>query len=272
MSSAVPAVVTSGLTFSFPGSPPVIENAELRLADGDFVSLVGPNGGGKTTLLRLMLGLLEPQRGSIRIFGLPPAAARRQIGYLPQHARHDPRFPVSAQDVVLMGRLSGGAPRGPFRAVDRDAAAAALAEVGLADLRRRSFAELSGGQRQRVLIARALACAPRLLLLDEPTASLDAHVEEEFHALLQRLNRRLTVILVSHDLGFVARYVRTVVCVKRRVVVHPTSEITGEMINEIYGGEVRMVRHDHAAPDRVATGDDATGHHAATDHAGGGAA
>ncbi len=239
------AIVAQGLGFAYPGGEPAIEAADLELAEGDFASLVGPNGGGKTTLLRLMLGLLQPQRGRILVFGRPPAAARREIGYLPQHAAHDPRFPISVLEVVLMGRLAGGRPRGLFRAADREAAVAALAEVGLADLRRRPFASLSGGQRQRVLIARALACAPRLLLLDEPTASLDAHIEEEFYALLQRLNRRLTIVLVSHDLGFVSRFVRTVVCVKRRVVVHPTHAITGEMINEIYGGEVHMVRHDH---------------------------
>lgn len=251
MTDAMPAILTTGLSFAYPGHEPVLENVDLRLDEGDFVSLVGPNGGGKTTLLRLLLGLLEPTHGRVEIFGQPPSTARRQIGYLPQHAGHDQRFPVSVQDVVLLGRLSGSVPRGPFRRADKSAAAEALAEVGLADLRRRPFAELSGGQRQRVLIARALACAPRLLLLDEPTASLDAHVEEEFHALLEELNRRLTVVLVSHDLGFVARYVRTVVCVKRRVIVHPTSAITGEIINEIYGGEVRMVRHDHAAPRRA---------------------
>ena len=120
-----------------------------------------------------------------------------------------------------------------------------LEEVGLADQAARHFSALSGGQKQRVLIARALAAEPDLLLLDEPTAGLDAHVEEGFYRLLTELNRRLTVILVSHDLGFVSRFVKSVVCVGKKVVIHPTSEITGEVIAELYGGEMRLVRHDH---------------------------
>jgi zinc transport system ATP-binding protein len=137
---------------------------------------------------------------------------------------------------------------GPYRRADHDAAAKALRQVDLVDVRRRPFSELSGGQQHRVLIARALAAEPRLLLLDEPTAGLDLKMEEDLYGLLAELNRRMTVVLVSHDLGFVSRFVRTVVCVKRRVAVHPTSEITGEMIQEIYGADVRMVRHDRQCP------------------------
>ncbi len=248
----VPAVALEGLSFAFPQGEPVLENVSLTVGPRDFVSVVGPNGGGKTTLLRLILGLLEPTRGTVRVFGRPPAAARRLIGYMPQHPQHDPHFPVSVRDVVLMGRLAAAHPRGPFGRADKEAAVRALGEVGLDDLRHRPFAELSGGQRQRVLIARALACEPRLLLLDEPTANLDLHVEGELYDLLKELNRRLAVVLVSHDLGFVSGYVRTVVCVKRRVMVHPTSEITGEIIREMYGADVRLVRHDrHDHEDRL---------------------
>ena len=246
--SDVPAIAVRDLAFAYPGEPAVLEDVAFTIAEGDFVSVVGPNGGGKTTLLRLLLGLLSPSRGEVRLFGRPPEQARRQIGYMPQHPQLDPHFPVSARDVVLMGRLGPGRPRGLFGRDDKEAARRALAEVGLEEMGRRPFAALSSGQKQRVLIARALACAPRLLLLDEPTANLDLHVEGELYELLRELNRRLTVVLVSHDLGFVSRYVRTVVCVKRHVAVHPTSEITGDIIRDMYGGDVRVVRHDHAVP------------------------
>jgi zinc transport system ATP-binding protein len=240
-----PVIALDNVSFAYPQGGPVLEDVSLAIGDRDFASVVGPNGGGKTTLLRLILGLLEPSRGTVRIFGRPPAAARPWIGYMPQHPQHDPHFPVSVRDVVLMGRLSPGHPRGPFGRPDKQAAVHALGEVGIADLKDRPFAALSGGQRQRVLIARALACAPRLLLLDEPTANLDLHVEGELYDLLRELSRRLTVVLVSHDLAFVSGWVRTVVCVKRRVMVHPTSEVTPEIIREMYGGDVRLVRHDH---------------------------
>jgi len=239
-----PVIRVEGLSFSYNGQN-VLQGVNLTVDERDFVSLVGPNGGGKTTLLKLVLGLLTPQAGRVRVFGLPPGEARGRIGYMPQHPQVDLQFPVSVLDVVLMGRLARGSRFGPYSRADREAAGRALAEVGLCDDLRRPFSDLSGGQRQRVLIARALAVEPQLLLLDEPTANLDVHAEAELYTLLECLNRRLTIVLVSHDLGFVSQVVKSVVCVKGSVVVHPTSEITGEMIQEIYGGDVRMVRHDH---------------------------
>jgi len=237
------------------------------------VCIVGPNGGGKTTLVKLILGLLTPQRGEVRLFGQSPCRARRRVGYMPQHVQHDAQFPVTVMDIVLMGRLgqsgvaqppsavqTGGHSRGrlchilqgllgwPKRA-DRRAALDALRQVGLDDFGRRPFASLSGGQRQRVLIARALSGNPDLLLLDEPTSNVDSLVEARLLDLLRELNRRMTIVMVSHDLGFVSGFVESVICVNRRVVVHPTAEITGAVIRDVYGGEVRMVRHDEFSHD-----------------------
>jgi zinc transport system ATP-binding protein len=240
---AASVISLEGVSFAY-DSTPIIEDVYLEIPQRDFACMVGPNGGGKTTLLKLFLGLLVPARGRIRIFGKSPEAARSRIGYMPQHAQVDFRFPVSVADVVLMGRIGKAETVGPYRRAHREVAWQALREVGLADLRQKAFGDLSGGQRQRVLIARALAVEPELLLLDEPTANLDASAENELYELLRRLNERLTVIMVTHDLGFVSRFVKTVICVKRCVVVHPTSEVTGEVIREMYGGEVCMIRHD----------------------------
>jgi len=239
-----PAIEIEDVWFSYNG-PPVLREVSLRIARRELVCMVGPNGGGKTTLLKLMLALLRPGRGRIRILGRSPAEARPAVGYMPQHAHFDPKFPVSVMDVVLMGRLGRSALMGPHRRADRAAADHALEEVDLADFRKRSFSELSGGQRQRVLIARSLVSAPELLLLDEPTASLDVAVETEFHDLLRRLSQRLTVVVVSHDVGFVADVVGRVVCVKGTVAVHPTAALTGELVRDLYGLDVRLIRHDH---------------------------
>ncbi len=245
------AVRFESVDFSYDGAP-VIEGADFSVADGDFMSVIGPNGAGKTTLAKLLLGLLEPRSGSIRVFGRTPRSARSQLGYVPQYAQFDPAFPVTGMDVVLMGRLG---PRiGPYRREDRREARAALAEVGLEGLENRRFSQLSGGQRQRVLIARALAGNPRMLILDEPTANVDAAVESRLSTLLRRLNERMTILLITHDLGFVSDAVRHVVCVDRWVKMHPTEEVTAEMITELYGGNVRMVRHDKTEHEAGATG------------------
>lgn len=234
-----------GLAFAYNGQA-VLENVDLAVPELAFAAVVGPNGGGKTTLLKLMLGLIAPQAGWVRVLGGRPEAARRQVGYMPQHSQVDPNFPVTVLDVVLMGRLGGGGGWLFWSRAARRAAREALERVGLSGLERRPFHDLSGGQRQRVLIARALAGRPRLLLMDEPTANVDAAAEHEVFELLKELNREATVIVVSHDIGFVSPYVGQVICVNRRVVSHPTCEVTGEVIAQIYGREVLMVRHDHA--------------------------
>ena len=238
------AIEIKDLWFSY-NDQAVLREVNLQIAREELVCMVGPNGGGKTTLLKLMLGLLAPDRGNVRILGATPQQARPSVGYMPQHASFDPRFPVNVTDVVLMGRLGRAPSLGPYGTADRTAATEALAQVGLEQLSKRSFSELSGGQRQRVLIARALVCRPQLLLLDEPTASLDVGVEEEFHKLLEELSKRLTVVVVSHDIGFVSEVVGKVVCVRGTVAVHPTDELTGEVMRELYGRDVRLIRHDH---------------------------
>ena len=163
MSSTTPIQIEN-LDFSY-GTVSVLEKANLTLGDREFVSIVGPNGGGKTTLLKIILGLLEPRNGTVSIFGNTPVVGRKQIGYLPQYANLDPKFPVTACDVILMGLLGQTRRFGFYTRSDKEAAYSILAHVGLDKLRNRPLSALSGGQRQRVLIARALVSKPKLLLL-----------------------------------------------------------------------------------------------------------
>jgi len=244
-----PIIEIEGLWFSY-GTEPVLRDVNLWIDPGEFVCMLGPNGGGKTTLLKLILGLLRPDRGTIRVLGGEPRETCWRSGYVAQQARFDPSFPVSVLDVVLMGRLGRSAGLGPHRRADVQAADAALAEVSLTGLRKRPFSELSGGQRQRVLIARALAAEPELMLIDEPTSNLDVGVEHEFQQLLASLAERMTIVLVSHDIGFVTEQVGKVVCVQQRVAVHPTASLTGDLMRDLYGQDIRLVRHDHTCVQR----------------------
>ncbi len=221
---------------------PVLENVNLAVSSKEFTSIVGPNGGGKTTLLKLILGLIRPDKGRIQVLGDCPEKVRRHIGYMPQHAHLDTRFPATVQDVVLMGRLS--AKKFWFGKEDRTRAVEALEKVDMADHRHSGFNALSGGQKQRALIARALCTRPRMLILDEPTANVDHETGESLFSILSELNSRMTILLVSHDIGLVSKYVKHVICVNRQVVTHPTTVLEGALINEIYNGEFKIVRHD----------------------------
>ncbi|MDI6686780.1 MAG: ABC transporter ATP-binding protein [Desulfobacterales bacterium] len=221
----------------------VLKDITLTVEDGSFLGIVGPNGSGKTTLLKLILGLIHPLRGSVRVFGQAPERARPSIGYVPQHAEIDSSFPVSVMDVVLIGRLGKAPLIGKYRKIDMEMAEEALKEVEISELRTHRFGTLSGGQRQRVFMARALVGRPEILLLDEPTVSIDGRVEQDIYELLKKLNKKATIILVSHDLGFISTYVNQVACVNRSLVCNPTENVTSDVIGACYGGPVHMIKH-----------------------------
>ncbi len=226
--------------------PSVLQDVTFELCEGDFAAVVGPNGGGKSTLARIIVGLITPRRGRVEVFGSSPRRASLDIGYMPQHTSLDPLFPITAGEVVLMGRLGRGSRLGPWGSRDRDVATAALRDVGLPDIAERRLDELSGGQRRRVLLARALATEPRLLVLDEPTAGLDPSVQDEFYALLRELNRNLTILMVSHDTSLVSRSVTRVFCVNGTLAEHCLTEVPDDWRELFYGPrQVRLVRHDH---------------------------
>jgi len=218
---------------------PVLVDVSLRVEEGECVAMIGPNGGGKSTLLKLALGLLKPESGAIHVFDHAPHTGCRLIGYVPQHLHFDPKFPVTCLEVVLMGRLDRLPWWGRYSLEDRAAAHESFRRVGLAGMEERPFASLSGGQKQRVLIARALFTEPRLLLLDEPTANVDLTVEERFVELLEELRAKVTIVLVTHDLGLVERLTDQVICVNRRVHRHRVSDLDGETLRQIYSAELR---------------------------------
>lgn len=243
--SARPAIELHEVEFSF-GPRRVLEAVDLRVERGAFLGIIGPNGGGKTTLLEIVLGLLEPDDGSVDVLGRTPAEARGRIGYVPQHARFDHDFPITVRDLVLMGRLGRRRGRpGRWSADDRASAGRALRRMELEDRAEALIGGLSGGQLQRALIARALAVEPEILLLDEPTASVDTRVGRNVYELLQELAGSVTVVLVTHDVGVISRYVESVACLNRRLHYHGTDELTPELLEETYGAPVDMVAHEH---------------------------
>ena len=212
----------------------VLEDVSLDIQQGDFIAMIGPNGGGKTTLLKLMLGLLRPNKGAIRVLGDPTAKASHHIGYVSQDVHINRSFPITAIDVVLMGKLEPGKRWAKSSVQDRTDALNALERMEIADCASSKIGELSGGQRQRVFIARALVTQPKVLLLDEPTASIDAKGQAEFYRLLKELNKDITILVVSHDLVAISTYVKSVACVNKRLHYHHQAEITGEMLEEMY--------------------------------------
>ena len=238
-----PAIKLENISFSY-NNTSVLDDVNLSVLENEFIWIVGPNGGGKTTLMKIMLGLLRPRTGHVKIFGSPVTQSLHRIGYVPQHAHLDRRFPITVMEVALMGRLTGGPNAGSYSASDRKSAMQALELLDISGLARLSLHELSGGQQRRLLIARALAAEPDLLLLDEPTANLDRQIEAELFDIFRELNSRLTIVMVSHDPAFVSDFVEHVVCVNRTVAVHPTAIMDRQFIGELYGTQVRMVRHD----------------------------
>ncbi len=237
------AISIQDLSFAY-DSREILSNVNLEINSFDSICVVGPNGGGKSTLIKLIIGLLTPGSGTVRVFGKKPEEARRRIGYVPQYAQYDPQFPISVYEVVCMGRL-GNSVTGRYTKKDREQVLESLEITRISDIASRPFSLISGGQRQRVLIARALATEGDILILDEPTANIDHESELQFFDLLTDLNKRMTIIMVTHEVGFASTFFKRIACVNKQVVIHPTSALTGDLIRDMYGGDLQMIRHDH---------------------------
>jgi zinc transport system ATP-binding protein len=224
----------------------VLKNINLSVEPGEFLGIIGPNASGKSTLVKLILGLLEPDTGTIRVLDMPVTSARKQIGYVAQYPTFSRRdFPINVRDTVMLGRLGLSHWFSAYSAVDRQICQEALRAVEIEDIASRPIGTLSGGQLQRVLIARALVSEPEILILDEPTANIDIRVEEDIFGLLKQYNERMTILVVSHDIGFISSYVDRVACVNKTLACHNTEEISGKTIEELYGIDVRMIDHAH---------------------------
>lgn len=228
-----PALRFSKVSFGYHTDTPVLHAASLTIHAPSMTCIIGPNGGGKSTLLRLALGLLDPQQGQIEVFGSRPHRACSLIGYVPQHTSVRPDFPITVREAVGMG-CSGWHRIGPHRRGCCASIDSAMEQAGLTGLESRAFSELSGGQRQRVLIARALAGNPRLLLLDEPASGVDPAFEQQFRELILILKQTLAVVVVSHDLSFINPDVDQVVFIDGTVRSFSPGELNSGMLWQLY--------------------------------------
>ncbi len=242
-----PILEISDLNFSY-ASIPTLTDINFTLFENDFAAVIGPNGGGKSTLIKLMMGLLKPQSGTVKLFGKSPEIGRKQVGYLAQFSLIDLEFPIKVLDIVQMNRLSGN-PFKQFTTSDRNDAIKALEMVGIGHLSARTLSQLSGGEKQRVFLARVLMNNPKLLILDEPTSGVDFHAEKSFYDLLQELNKKMAILMISHDISAVSTMVKKIACLNKKLIFHNGAELRKEDLEEIYACPVDLIAH--GVPHRV---------------------
>lgn len=242
------AMELEGVCFSYDRTE-VLKDVSFSLKQGEFLGIIGPNGGGKTTLVKLLLGLLQPDRGAIRILGMAPNAASHRVGYVPQSTDLSSAFPISVMEVALMGRLSRARIGRRYTREDEEKVRSALEKAGMWQHRHKLMGKLSGGQKQRVFIARALATDPEILFLDEPTAGIDPEFQVNLYDILQELNKRVTIVVITHDIGVVSSYMKSIACVNKHFIFHEGSQINQRMIDMAYQCPVDLVAH--GLPHRV---------------------
>lgn len=245
-------IETKNISFSYNGKENVLENISFAIHQGDYIGFVGPNGGGKTTLLKIMLNLLAPNIGTVKLFGqdIKDFKDWHKIGYVPQKlANFDVNFPANVYEVVLMGRYSNKGLIQRTTEADKEAVRDALEKVDMWEYRDRLIGDLSGGQQQRVFIARALVNQPEVILMDEPTTGVDKKAQDSFYALLQKLNKQfgLTLALVSHDIERITQEVMHIACIDQTLTSHSSPEeylLESENSN-ILGKNIKLITHHH---------------------------
>jgi len=219
------------LSFSY-HKQKILENINLNVEERDFLAIIGPNGGGKSTLLKLILGINPVKNGTIKTFGEIPKKNLSKIGYVPQNTNVNTDFPIKVIEVVLMGHIGTKRPLFGYAQEEKMCALGALAQVGMEKFANSKIGSLSGGQRQRVMIARALCAHPQILILDEPTASIDIDGQKQIYKLLQDLNQHITIIVVSHDISVIMQYANTVVHINKTLSYHDMSGLKPEAPNQ----------------------------------------
>lgn len=237
MSSRLIEILSLGVNY---GSIEALRDVNLTISSSDFIGIIGPNGGGKTTLIKALLKLVKPTFGEVKYL-----KKDIRIGYLPQHKTLDTLFPISVIDTILSGLQSRNIFSRPSKS-DRQRALDIAIENGIAELANRQIGELSGGQLQRVLLSRALISEPELLILDEPTTFVDSKFESDFYDLLKRLSSKIAIVIVSHDIGTICSYVRSIACINKGLHYHPTNDVTEELLSH-YDCPIELVAHGAVA-------------------------
>jgi len=245
------------VSYSFRNKSPILDRINLQLKEKEYLMILGPNGGGKTTLLQLITGLIKPDSGSVSLFNTPVTKSLNRLGYLPQQTDINHNFPISVLDVVLMGTLTAAKKKKISKKQCKSDSFYALERVGCHEIAGKRIGEISGGERQRVLLARALVSKPELLLLDEPTSNVDAGGREKLFRLFAELNKEITIVLVSHDISVISLGIKSVACINRSLHYHPAPQITEEMLKMAYGcgpeGDCSVELVAHGVPHRVLT-------------------
>ncbi|KGM97151.1 ABC transporter [Clostridium novyi A str. 4552] len=222
-----------------------LSNMNLKIKSNEFLAILGPNGGGKSTLLKLILGFRQPTCGEIKIFGKSPKKNRSLVGYVPQFTKFDKKFPISVREVVLMGRLGGKIkPFHKFDDEDNKKVEVIMKKLNIYQFKDRQIGQLSGGQMQRVLIARALLIEPKILLLDEPTASLDAATKIQIYELLKELSSEMTIIIVTHDINIISTYATKIACIDNKLYYYGKAQSGNEVLSKIYSYPIEPISRD----------------------------
>ncbi len=235
------------ITFGY-NSESVVQDVNLEIKRGDFIGMIGPNGGGKSTIIKLIMGLLKPWKGSISR-GQNLLGEAIKIGYLPQYQDFDKSFPITVEEVILSGLQSSANQRAKITKADKARAKESLVQLGIEGIQKRAIGQLSGGQMQRVFLGRALIAKPDLIILDEPVTYVDNRFEHEMYEILDKLNQDTGILLVSHDVGQIVSYVKTIACVNRMLHYHPSNRITDEILQS-YNCPIELITHGKV-PHRV---------------------
>jgi zinc transport system ATP-binding protein len=244
-----PIIEIKNVTFSFntkkaeKTNENVLENVNLKIYENEFIGIVGPNGGGKTTLVKLVLSLLKPNSGQISIFNKSASSQKTKIGYVPQFLSFSKDFPIKVRDVILMGSKSLKNYFFSYSKEDLLKANEIIDFLKIRNLENNLIGTLSGGELQKTLIARALISNAKILILDEPSSSTDPSISKDIFDLLKKLNKNITIIVVSHDIGFISHYIDRVICVNKKAIEHTTAHLSKEKLEDLYQDKVKIIPH-----------------------------